>query len=58
VLYLKFYVFQFLGILKPNYNSMDLTEVEHVDDDSIEIGSSDPGILEVSEISASANLIG
>lgn len=42
--------FQFLGILKPSYNSVDLTEVEHVDDDSIILGQSDPGVLEVREI--------
>jgi hypothetical protein len=49
VLCLKFNVFQFLGILKPNYNSVDLTEVEHVDDDSIMIGHSDVGVIEVGE---------
>jgi hypothetical protein len=54
VLYSKFNVFQFLGILKPNYNSVDLTDVEHVDDDSIMLGSSHPDIIEVGEISASA----
>jgi hypothetical protein len=50
VLCLKFNVFQFLGILKPNYNSVDLTEVEHVDNDNIIIGHSDPGVTEVGEI--------
>lgn len=50
VLCLEFNDFQFLGILKPSYNSVDLTEVEHVDDDSIIIGHSDPGVIEVGEI--------
>jgi hypothetical protein len=50
VLCLEFNIFQFLGILKPSYNSVDLTEVEHVDNDSIIIGHSDPGVIEVGEI--------
>lgn len=50
MLCLEFNVFQFLGILKPSYNSVDLTEVEHVDNDSIIIGHSDPGVIEVGEI--------
>jgi hypothetical protein len=50
-------VFQFLGLLKPNYNSVDLTEVEHVDDNSIMVGSAGSGVIEVGEIPASANLM-
>ncbi|XP_021933890.1 voltage-dependent calcium channel subunit alpha-2/delta-3-like isoform X3 [Zootermopsis nevadensis] len=38
---------EFMGILKPNYNSVDLTEVEHVDDDSIVLGSSHPDIIKL-----------
>lgn len=51
-------MFQFLGLLKPNYNSVDLTEVEHVDDNSIRVGSADPGVIEVGDISASASSYG
>jgi hypothetical protein len=40
--------------LKPNYNSVDLTEVEHVDNNSNMEGSADPGVIEVSDISARA----
>jgi hypothetical protein len=47
-------VFQSLGLLKPNYNSVDLTEVEHVDNNSNVVGSADPGVIEVSDISARA----
>jgi len=47
-------VFQSLGLLKPNYNSVDLTEVEHVDNNSNMVGSADPGVIEVSDISARA----
>lgn len=54
VFHSKFNVFQFMGILKPNYNSVDLTEVEHVDDDSIVLGSSHPDIIKVGEIRSSA----
>jgi len=45
-------VFQFLDLLKPNYNSVDLTEVEHVDNSSNMVGSADPQVIEVSDISA------
>lgn len=48
-------MFQYLGILKPNYNSVDLTEVEDVDDDSILLGSSHPDIIKVGEINASVS---
>ena len=47
-------MFQFLDLLKPNYNSVDLTEVEHVDNNSNMVGSADPGVIEVSGISARA----
>jgi hypothetical protein len=54
VFYLKYNLFQFLGLLKPNYNSVDLTEVEHVDNNSNMVGSADPEIIEVSDVSARA----
>jgi hypothetical protein len=47
-------VFQFLDLLKPNYNSVDLTEVELVDNSSNVAGSADPQVIEVSDISARA----
>jgi hypothetical protein len=52
VFYLKYNVFQFLGLLKPNYNSVDLTEVEHVDNNSNIVRSADPVVIEVSDILA------
>jgi len=51
-------VFQFLGLLKPNYNSVDLTEVEHVDNNSNIVGSADCVVVEVSDISEKANCYG
>jgi hypothetical protein len=51
-------VFQFLGLLKPNYNSVDLTEVEHVDNNSNNVGSADSVVIEVSDIPAKANSYG
>jgi hypothetical protein len=47
-------MFQFLDLLKPKYNSVDLTEVEHVDNNSDEEESADLGVIEVSDTSARA----
>jgi hypothetical protein len=51
-------VFQFLGLLKPNYNSVDITEVVHVDNNNNTVGSADHEVIEVSDISVRANCYG